>query len=364
MNTRRTYLLAAAATTLWLAACDADTVSPESARQERAARAVEIVPHTVAFRADRTRIEAVGTARARRAAVIFPETGGEVTEVAFEAGDRVRTGDTLVTLDDREERLALARARVAVRDAELQLERFTKLEAPSAIARSQVDDARIALENARIDQRLAEVALADRTVRAPFDGYVGLTDIDPGARITPATEITRLDDRAVLYVDFDAPEQVFGRIAVGDTIAMTPFSDPDRAVDAAVERVDSRIDTDTRTFTVRARVDNPADAFRPGMSFQVNFELPGRRYPAIPEAAIVWGGDGAYLWAVRDGTATRVPLTIISRQDGLVLVRAPLAEGSSIVAEGVQKVREGTAVTERYAGGVPPATAPGEATGG
>ena len=52
----------------------------------------------------------MGTARARRAAVIYPETGGEVTEVGFEAGDRVSTGDTLVTLDDREERLAVERA--------------------------------------------------------------------------------------------------------------------------------------------------------------------------------------------------------------------------------------------------------------
>lgn len=338
-HTRRATAIASFALTL--VACDAQ---PQQA--VRAQPVVQIIAHAVSYKTDVTTIEAVGTARARAFAEIFPDTGGEVVAVNFKAGDRVAAGDILIRLDAREERLAVERARVAVKDAQQLLDRYQKLESPGAVSVSQIDEARTALDGARIDLQIAEVALEQRSVRAPFSGFVGLTDIDAGARITTQTIITRLDDRDVLFVDFDAPEQVFGRIQPGDVIAMAPFADPTRSYDAVVGTVDSRIDATSRSFTVRARIDNDNDELRPGMSFRVGFELPGQAYPAIPEAAIVWGGDGAYLWAVRDGLAARVPVTIVSRRQGEVLVRAPIAEGALIVAEGVQKVREGTAVAD------------------
>ncbi len=333
--------LFAAALTLTLAGCNVD-----EAPAVREQPTIQIIAHKVAMRTDVATIEAVGTARARAFAEIYPDTGGEVVSVSFTAGVQVEKDAVLLQLDAREESLAVARARVAVKDAELLLNRFRKLQSPGAVSVSEIDAARTALDGARIDLQLAEVALDERSVRAPFKGYVGLTDIDAGARITPQTIITRLDDREVLYVDFDAPEQVFGRIAIGTVIPMAPFADPTRSYNAVVGNIDSRINATSRSFTIRAEIDNRSDDLRPGMSFRVGFELPGQAYPAVPEAAIVWGGDGAFLWQVRDGKAARVPVTIVSRQEGQVLVRAPIAEGSLIVAEGVQKVREGTAVND------------------
>ncbi|MEL6869284.1 MAG: efflux RND transporter periplasmic adaptor subunit [Pseudomonadota bacterium] len=327
--------------TLVLGACSAE---PDNTVRRQ--HVVQIVANEVSYRTDRITVEAVGTARARAFAEIFPDTGGEVTAVEFEAGQKVGANDVLLRLDARAERLAVERARVAVKNAEQILGRFQQLESPGAVSASQLDEAQIALDGARIDLQLAQVTLEDRTVRAPFSGYVGLTDIDTGARITTQTIITQLDDRDVLFVDFDAPEQVFGRVAPGDSIPMAPFSAPAQPYDAVVSSVDSRVNATSRSFRVRARVDNARDELRPGMSFRIGFELPGEAYPAVPEAAIVWGGDGAYLWAVQGGKATRVPVTIVSRQDGLVLVRAPIPEGALIVAEGVQKVREGAVVND------------------
>ena len=307
--------------------------------------AVKILPHRVTYLEARRQVDAVGTARARQEAVIYPKTGGEVTDVRFVAGDRVGAGDVLLKLDDQEERLAVRRAEVQVRDAEQLLARYQRIDVPGAISESQVDEAQTALDAARIDLGLARVALEERTVRAPFAGHVGLTDIDPGTRITPQTEITRLDDRAVLFVDFDAPEQVFDQLAPGDRVPMSPFARPDTTLEAEILTVNSRIEAQSRSVRVRAPIDNEEDRLRPGMSFRVRFEVPGEVYPAVPEAAIVWGGDGAYVWAVRDGKATRVAVTIVARREGLVLVRASLDPGETIVGEGVQKVREGRAVS-------------------
>lgn len=325
-----------------LVACsdNAETV-PEESEQE-----VEIRSHNITFMNDSNRVEAIGTARAKAFAVIFPKTGGEVTQVNFTAGEFVKSGQTLIQLDSREEALAVRRAEIALKDSEQLLSRYERIDVPGAISDSQIEEAQTALEAAKVDLELARNALSERTVRAPFSGHIGFTEIDSGARITPQSEIARLDDRSIIYVDFEAPEQVFGELELGETLQMEPFALPDRIYQAEIETIDSGINPEQRNFSVRALIDNEKDELRPGMSFRIGFDLPGQNYPAIPEASIVWGGDGAYLWAVEQGVAKRVPVTLVTRRDGLVLVKAPLEQGDRIIAEGVQKVREGSPIID------------------
>lgn len=312
----------------------------------RADEAIRVVTQPVRFARERTDIEAVGTARARSTATIYPEAGGVVTGVPFVTGSHVEAGAVLLQLDDREEQLAVNLARVSVQEAEQLLARYRRIEDTGAISASQIDEARTTLDAARIELQQAEIALDERTVRAPFAGHVGLTDIDPGSRITPTTAIAQLDDRSVLFVDFSPAEQVFGRLREGDTVTATPFADPDLAVEAEVIAVDSRIDPTRRTFTVRASIDNEADVLRPGMSFRVAFTIEGQSYPRLPEAAIIWGGSGSYVWGVDGDTAFRVPVDIVARNEGHVLVRGDLQAGARIITEGVQKVREGSRIVD------------------
>lgn len=307
---------------------------------------VEIFAQPVVFTTDTDRVEAVGTARARQNATIFPEAAGEVTHIGFVSGEKVAAGRVLAKLESRSEALAVQSAEIAVQDARQLLARYQRIDVPGAISESQIDAAKTALAAAEVELELARDTLSERTIRAPFAGHVGLSAIDAGARITPQTEITRLDDRSVLFVDFEAPEQVFSEVAMGDTIPIQPFASQQAVIDAEVSVIGSRIDPDQRTFTVRVAIDNGDDRLRPGMSFRVQFNLPGLAYPSVPEAALVWGGDGAYLWTVEDGKAKRLPVTIISRNSGDVLVMADLEEGDLIIAEGVQKVRDGTPVKD------------------
>lgn len=319
--------------------------SEDRSRNEAARPAVRIVPYTVAYETEQTRIEAVGTARARRSATIYAETAGEVTAVHFQPGQRLDEGALILELEARQERLAVRQAEVAVKDAEQLLARYQRIDVPGAISDSQIDEAQTALEGARISLEVARNALAERAVRAPFAGYVGLNNVDAGTRITSAEVITRLDDRTILFIDFEAPEQVFGQFGIGDTVGVQPFADPNRGYEARVLAVNSSIEPVSRSFTVRAEIDNSNDLLRPGMSFRVGFAIPGARYPSVPEAAILWGGDGAYVWGIEEGLARRIPITIVERMEGQVLVKGAIAEGSAIVAKGVQKVREGVPVT-------------------
>ena len=289
-------------------------------------------------------VEAVGSARAATSADIYPETAGRVTAVRFTAGDYVQRGQPLLVLDSRQQRLAVELAEVQVQEASQLLARYRRIEDTGAISDSQIEAGETALASARVELQQAQEALADRTVRAPFSGHIGLTEIDIGDRVGPDTLIAQLDQRGTLFVDFPAPEAAFSRLSPGTVVEVTPFSDPDRTVEARIVTVDSSIATDQRTFTVRTAIDNSDDTLRPGMSFRVRFAGSGVVRPAVPEEAIVWGGEGSYLWQVVDRAAQRVPLTIVSRRDGMALVDAAIGEDDLVIVEGVQKVREGQAV--------------------
>jgi RND family efflux transporter MFP subunit len=253
-----------------------------------------------------------------------------------------------VQLDSRDEALAVKLAKVRLAEAERAYNRYLRSEKRGAVTRATIDDARSAVEAARIELDRAKVALDDRTLEAPFDGIVGITDIDRGARVSPDTPITSLDDRSVLIVSFEVPESLSGRLKRGDAVSVAPWSGRGGTIQGRIVDIDSRIDPLSRTFVARAHVNNEDDRLRPGMSFRITLELEGEDYPVVPEVSVQWGGEGSFVWSVADdtGKVRRVPVTIVQRLGSHVLVDAPLAAGSLVVVAGVQRMREGREVSQ------------------
>ena len=163
-----------------LAACGdgRDTTGGSGAPRRGPQGPVAVIAQVVEFKTAQQQLEAVGTARARRSVVLYPPTAGEVTAVNFAAGDFVKAGDVLLELDARQERFAVDLAKVAVDEARQLLERYQRIEDTGAISASQIDEAKTALVGARIQLEQAQVALADRSLKAPFDGFLGVSQID------------------------------------------------------------------------------------------------------------------------------------------------------------------------------------------
>ncbi|MGB5629270.1 MAG: efflux RND transporter periplasmic adaptor subunit [Woeseiaceae bacterium] len=343
MQTISTRLTAIAVLAALLGACSDSTDDAQFAA-DQTARAVQVIAEPLVFEHARTSIEAVGTSRAILSAELHPAAAGEVVAVNFNPGQFVRKGDVLVELDSREEKLAVELAEITLEDATRLHDRYLRSADSGAVLPTALDAARTAMEAARVELQQARIALADRSIRAVFDGHVGTSEIDPGDRVNPETMITTLDDRSSLLVSFEIPEAYLGQFDAGDSIRLETWSASIPAVDGEIVDIGSRIDPRNRAFVARARVQNSDDVLRPGMSFRVNANLEGARYAVVPETAVLWGAEGAYIWSLVDAVATRTPVQVIQRRAGRVLVDGNLDSVDTIVVEGTQRMRNGVTV--------------------
>ena len=305
-----------------------------------------VLVDAVRFQSAAAVVEAVGTGDALRAVTLHPEAAGRVTAVLFEAGQAVAAGEPLLELDSDDERLALELSQVRVQEARQQLRRYESAAPSGAVASGEVDTARTSLSAARIEVAQAELALARRTLRAPFDGVLGIPEVEVGDRVDESTAVATLDDRSVVLVDFEVPESFAYGVEVGKPVDATTWALPGDHFQGTVDATASRIDPQTRTLRVRAGIPNEDGRLRTGMSFVIRLELAGERFPSVPSIAVLWDRTGAYVWRVdAEGSAERVNVDVLKREDQWILVDAPLAEGDRVVVEGVQRLRPGREVT-------------------
>lgn len=310
----------------------------------RRASATLVLVEPVTLATDKRIVRAIGTGRSRQSADLYPSVSGEVVKVAFEAEQKVKAGQALLRLDDEDQRLAVQLAQVAAKQAKRRFTRLKKLAPSGTVAQTSLDTASADLESAELRLSQARATLKDRTIYAPFDGVIGLSDIDRGDRITPDTLIATLDDRSSLFVEFNVSEDAAARIRPGDKVSMSAWTMPDRTFTGTVSAMGSRIDPVTRSLKIRAQIANKEDAVRPGTSFAVDVTIAGARYPTIREVAVLWSRDGAYVWRVDDGKVDRVYVKVVRREGGKVLVDGDLKAGDVIVVEGVQGLRPGRKV--------------------
>lgn len=303
------------------------------------------------------RIEAVGTTLARRAIDVVPLVAGRVVALNVEPGSRVEAGAVLARLDETSERAAVDEARAQRREAELALERARQLQASNNVAQATVDQLQAAYLAAQARVEQAEKTLADRTVRAPFAGIVGLRQVDVGARVDDSTVLTTLDDLAEIEIDFTVPELVFGAIRRGQQVLATSASFPGRSFTGQVALIDSRIDPVTRAFHVRALLPNDDLALPSGMFMHVELILSERVALTVPEAAILAAGAASYVFTVADGKAVRHEVSLGQRERGRVEVTAGLAAGAEVVVAGTERLRNGGPVRVVPGRPAPPAVA-------
>ena len=287
------------------------------------------------------RLQAIGTGRANASVTVNPYSSGRLVEFLVESGAHVEKGQVIATLNSDTEVIAQDRAKVALQDAQARLVRVKSLRASNAATAVAVADAEVVLANAKLALRDAELALQRRSIVAPIAGVVGILPISAGNYVTSQSAVATLDDRSSILVEFWVPERFAAAVKIGAQLSATPIANPNKAYTGTVSAIDNHIDEASRTLLVKAKIANPANSLRAGMSFQISMKFPGDSYPAVSPLAIQWGSDGAYIWAIVDGKAKRVAVRIIQRNTETVLIDAPIVSGDMVVTEGTQSVSEG-----------------------
>lgn len=291
---------------------------------------------------------AIATGWAEKSSEVYAVVDEKVTKVLFTPQQKVKRGDLLIQQDDREEQLALRLAQVQLRNTKSLLDRYQQAVGKGAVPQTQVDSAQADYEAAQVAVDQARLAISNHKIRAPFDGVVGITDIDPGQRIGPGVLVTGVDSREILYIDFDVPEAMVGQLNVDamgkiEVTATTPAL-PGQLFAASVVALDSRLNAEKRTLRVRANINNPDDLLRPGMSFAVQMAVKGQTLPAVPEIALQWDREGSYVWMVRQGKADRENVRVVDRRQGKVFLEGGIGEGDVVVVEGGLRLSEGVTV--------------------
>ncbi|EKF59535.1 HlyD family secretion protein [Agrobacterium albertimagni AOL15] len=300
-----------------------------------------VATEAVAIGVVNDRLSAIGDGEAVEAVTVMPQTSGMLDEILVSSGQKVSKGDIIARLDREEQVILRDQAAVALRSAKEKAESYRNLQ---SFSRLDVLDAQIAEEQAQLQLTTAELNLKRRDIVAPIDGIIGIVGVSVGDNVTNSTPIVSLDNRSQLLVDFWAPERFAAAVTPGMPVEARSVSRPGQVFQGSIEAVDSRVDQASRTIRIRAKIDNPDDVLRAGMSFNVVMRFPGDQYAAVNPLAVQWDGEGSFVWQIVDNKSVKTRVTIVQRNSDQILVDASLKEGDVVAVEGLQRVREGGTV--------------------
>jgi membrane fusion protein (multidrug efflux system) len=301
-------------------------------------------------------LSSIGSVSAVQGAVVSTELGGVVSKIAFENGSTAKKGDLLMQLDTSAEEAQLHSAEADLALARADVERSRDLAARKVISRADSDSAESKFNrlNAVVDQMRSNIR--KKTVVAPFDGQLGIRQVNVGQSIDarlPVVQLTALDP---VFVDFSLPEQYLAQLSNGLDVNVRVDALPDHDFKGKLTAVNSMVDSVTRNVTAQATLQNPEHTLRPGMFAKVEVVLPAKgKALVIPGSAVSYApfGDSVYIIETKkdpktgkDSQTLRQQFVRIGEARGdFVSVTQGLKGGETIVSTGVFKLRNGMSVT-------------------
>lgn len=312
-------------------------------------RGQQISQIVVAPRAFSDQIEVLGVARGNRSVNITSATSQLITRVLFTDGQRVSAGTRLVELQADEQDADIILARAQVNQAQNQYDRYSELGDRGFAPRMMVEQFQTELRTAQANLAAAQARRGDRSIRAPFSGVLGLSSVTAGTLINPGAIITTLDDISTIRVDFPVPERYLSSIQAGLPITATADAYGEEEFSGRIALIDTRINEQTRAVTARAEFPNPGSRIRPGMLIRVSVQQGRRQSAAVPESALQYQGDSAFVFRIVAGddgtTAQRVAVERGVVENGFVEIVSGLRVGDRIVGSGLNRIQPNAPVT-------------------
>jgi multidrug efflux system membrane fusion protein len=299
-------------------------------------------------------LTAVGDLVAVHQVNVTSDVSGRITEILFTAGSRVKAGTPLVQLFDGPEQGDLANYKAQATVAQLSLDRAKQLASRQFGPQATVDTAQAAFDQANAGIAKTEAIISQKLVRAPFDGDLGVRQVEVGQYLTAGTQIVSLTDLSTLYANLTVTEKQSSQVKVGQTVKIAVDAYPGRDFEGKITTIEPQISTDTRNIRVQATISNPDRILKPGMFATTTITLPEKPpVVTVPETAVDYTlyGDSVFLITEKkedDGktslTAVRTAVKTGNRTAGRVEILKGLNPGDRVVAVGQIKLQSGMAV--------------------
>ena len=302
-------------------------------------------------------ISASGTIAAREEVLLGVElTGVRVNAVLVEVGQRVKTGQVLLRLDDRTLQVELIQVRAQAKQAQANLtvavanaKRGAELRKRGLTSQSDTDQVNAALLNAQAGVELANAALqasqlrlSFATLKAPSDGIISARSVQPGTVVAAGAELLRMIKNGTLEWRAELSANDFLRINVGDSVSVSTenasnANNVNNANNASVvgkiRAIDAGLQMQSRTGVVYADV--PQDAkLRAGTFAQGRIQLGTRSGLVLPATAIVQRDGYSYVFTVKDGVVSQQQVQLGAAMETRVEVVSGLDPATGVVAEG------------------------------
>ena len=323
-------------------------------------------PTTVAAEAARMEtwppeLAAIGTLRAYQGIAVAPQVAGIVTAIHFESGDDVKAGDLLVNIDDSVEQADLANGLAQLQNANVTLARQKTLVVGGNTPQSSVDAAIAARDSAAAAVERTRAVIAQKAIKAPFPGRLGLRNVDLGQYVAVGASLTTLQRLDPIYIDFPAPEGALKTLAVGQTVKATVDAMPGREFVGKVAAIDARVSAESRNVMTRAQFANPDAKLLPGMFADVAVTTgAGGEVLTLPRTAIVYSLYGDNVFVVNPAPSggglvvERRFVKVGETRGERIAVAEGLKAGERVVTAGQIKLQAGAPVTIDPTGALPP----------
>jgi len=321
-------------------------LAPTAYAQEPPATVSTVVAASTEWRES---LQAVGSIRAVRGADLAPEVAGVVDSVNFDSGADVQAGTVLLRLRPNDDAARLADLQAAADLAAQNLARDTKQYSAQAVSQATMDADHSHLTSARAQVAEQQAQMAEKIVRAPFAGRLGLRQVDQGQYLAAGTPIVTLQALDQIYVDFYVPQQALAQLHTGEDAELRVDSYPGRVFTAHISAISPKLEAASRMLSVRATLPNTDHALLPGMFATVTVSVgETHRYVTLPNAAIVYNPYGSLVYVVGAGKPAPVRQVLVktglTRGDQIAVLQG-LKDGDVVVSAGQIKLHAGSTVT-------------------